>query len=216
MFTFLKGGFNMVKILGVCGSPRNASTNFSLKMALKAASEVEGVEVELVELRGRKINFCIHCNKCVKDEVNYCKIYNDDMNELYEKVYQADGFIMASPVYEMNITGQMATFFNRFRPTYTILKKDAAFFGRKVGGAIAVGGTRNGGQESTINAINGFYNTQGIVPVNGALGIYAGASVWSKDQGAAGAEADEVGMENCRKIGKKVAEMAKLLQEQKH
>jgi hypothetical protein len=45
------------------------------------------------------------------------------------------------------------------------------------------------------------------------MGIYAGASVWSKDQGMAGAEADEVGMENCRGIGKKVAEMAKIMKE---
>ena len=134
------------------------------------------------------------------------------MQAFYEKVYNADGYIMASPVYEMNITGQLATFFNRFRPTYTIMKKDATFFSRKVGGAIAVGGTRNGGQESTINAINGFYNTHGVTPINGALGVYAGASVWSKDQGTAGAEADEIGMENCRQIGKKVAMMAKLLQ----
>lgn len=201
----------MVKILGVCGSPRKSSTFHALSVALKSAEEIDDVEVELIELRGRKINFCINCNKCINNGLNYCPLYDDDMRELYEKVYKADGYIMATPVYEMNVTGQMATFFNRFRPTYTILKENPRYFSSKVGGAIAVGGTRNGGQESAINAINGFYNTQGIIPVNGAMGIYAGASIWSKDQGKAGAEADEIGMANCRYIGKRVVELAKIM-----
>ena len=47
----------MVKILGVCGSPRKAATEYALRQALDAASQVPGVEVELVTLRGKKLTF---------------------------------------------------------------------------------------------------------------------------------------------------------------
>ena len=153
----------MVKIIGICGSPRRKSSYAALREALDGALETGDVEVELIELRARKLNFCIHCNKCLREDAVRCTVYEDDMTPLYEKVYQADGMIIASPVYEMNITAQLAAFFNRFRPTWNIIKKDPTFFNRKVGAAIAVGGTRNGGQEGALNAILGFYHTQGMV-----------------------------------------------------
>ncbi len=199
----------MVKILGICGSPRKAATEYTLEQALEAAASVEGVETEMIKLRGRKLGFCIHCDRCVKEGTNYCLVHpDDDMRELYDTFYQADGYIIASPVYEMNITAQLVTFLNRFRPTYTILKKEPDYFRFKVGGAIAVGGTRNGGQERAISAIHGFFHTQGMTLISGGLGVYAGASVWSQDKKAAGAEADTIGMENARKLGKRLAETA--------
>ena len=55
-----KGEENMVKILGICGSPRRKSCYKALETALEAAKNAEeGVEVELVELRAKKMNFCI-------------------------------------------------------------------------------------------------------------------------------------------------------------
>ena len=45
------------------------------------------------------------------------------MSKLYDSFYEADGYIFASPVYDMGITGQLTTYFNRFRPIYTIVKK---------------------------------------------------------------------------------------------
>ncbi len=201
----------MVKILGICGSPRKKSAYTALKAALEAAEATGDVEVELVELRGRKLNFCIHCNQCTKQGVTYCPVYkDDDMTELYEKFYNADGYIIATPVYEMNITAQLATFFNRFRPTWTILKDDPDFFARKVGGGIAVGGTRNGGQEQAINGILGFYHTQGITVCNGGVCVYAGASLWNPGDGS-GTMDDPEGMEKAQGIGRKVAMLTKLL-----
>jgi multimeric flavodoxin WrbA len=198
----------MVKILGVCGSPRKAATEYALRQALDAASQVPGVEVELVTLRGKKINFCIHCDKCIREDADRCLVWEDYMSKLYDSFYEADGYIFASPVYDMGITGQLTTYFNRFRPIYTIVKKNPDHFSNRVGGAIAVGGTRNGGQECTINNILGFYQTNGIMAVSGGLGVYGGASVWSQDKKAQGAEEDTIGIKNVRTIGRKVAEAA--------
>jgi len=199
----------MVKVLGICGSPRKAATEYTLQRSLDAAASVAGVETEMITLRGKKLGFCIHCDKCLRENANYCLLHaDDDMTPLYDTFYAADAYIIASPVYEMNVTAQLATFFNRFRMTYGVLKNNPNYFQHKLGSAIAVGGTRNGGQEQTIAAIHGFYNTQGMTIVNGGLGIYAGVSVWSRDRKEEGAKEDTAGMENAEKLGRRIAEMA--------
>jgi multimeric flavodoxin WrbA len=197
----------MPKLLGVCGSPRHAATEYVLKKALEEASSVQGIEIDTIFLRGKKLNFCIHCNKCIKEDKTFCMLYEDDMTAFYERFYAADAYLIASPVYEMNITAQLAAFFNRFRPTYNLMKRDPTYFSNKFGSAIAVGGTRNGGQEMTINAIHGFYHTHGIAVVNGGLGCYGGAAVWSQDRMAQGAQEDETGIKNTLLIARKLAQV---------
>ncbi len=200
----------MIKIVGICGSPRNESTEYALRQALEAATAV-GAETQLITLRRKTLNFCIHCNKCINEGKDYCILHNDDMTPLYQPFYEADGYLIASPVYDMGITGQLATFFSRFRATYTRLKDDQKYYSAKVGGALAVGGTRNGGQESTINCILNFYHTLGVTVVNGGMGCYGGAAIWSQDKKAQGAKEDLIGIKNARLMGEKVAEIAKVM-----
>lgn len=200
----------MVKILGICGSPRRKSSYTALQAALEAAKAQGDVEVELVELRARNMKPCVHCNKCLRDESDRCTVFNDDMTELYDKFYEADGVIIASPVYEMSVTAQLSTFFSRFRSAWMISVKDPYFFTKKVGSAIVVGGTRNGGQKFALQTIVNFYNTQGITVCNGGSGIYAGAALWNPGDGS-GQMNDEWGMENARALGKKTAIMAKIM-----
>lgn len=202
----------MVKILGICGSPRKQATYYALEQALDAA-KAEGTEVELVSLSGKKVNPCCACNKCIRDNSPICTLWKDDASSLLQKVQDADGLILASPVYNMCPTPLMAAFLSRFRGGWVVLSENPDLFAKKVGGCIAVGGTRNGGQENTINNMMGFFHTNGITPANGGLCMYAGASVWSGDKGAEGAAADEEGMIRCRRIGQKVARLAKALKD---
>lgn len=198
-----------VKILGVSGSPRKSATYYSIKTALDAASEISDVNVDLIDLRGKTINFCIHCNACRRKNVLYCPTFNDDMNSFYEKLVEADGFIMASPVYQMNITAQLQAFFNRWRPLGGLAKE--AHWSFKVGGGIAVGGRRNGGQETALEAINNFFLCQGMVVAGGGVFAYNGGTVWSNDMGQEGAKNDSVGMDTVKVMGRRVAVIAKVL-----
>ena len=61
--------------------------------ALLAASEIPEVETEFIDLRGKNIHYCIHCNRCIKERTDYCPPFKDDMYPLYEKLFLADGFI---------------------------------------------------------------------------------------------------------------------------
>ena len=111
----------------------------------------------------------------------------------------------------MAITPQIVAFISRFRGEYLNQKDDPLNRMYMPGAALAVGGTRNGGQEFAIHVIHGFYHTQGMPIVNGGLGIYAGGSIWSRDRMAEGAADDTIGMENAKFLARKLALTAKAL-----
>jgi len=197
----------MAKILGVSGSPRRSATYRSLEIALEAAKQKEGIETEIISLHGKNIKPCYHCDLCKKKKV-LCHI-EDYMLELYPKLKEADAFIFASPVYAMNITPQLHSLFSRMRPLHEI--KGGALR-NKLASGIAVGGTRNGGQELTINAIIHACLTRGMIFVGNEPGNYSGAMVWSKDQGAKGVEEDKVGFESIKNLGNRLAEIALIME----
>lgn len=201
----------MTKLLFVCGSARKASTAYAIEEAKRGAEEVEDVEVDILYLHGKKISPCMGCNACVKKKVPHCVVYHDDMDEWNKKFFGYDGILIGSPVYEMGITPQLSSFLSRFRAEYLNQKENPMIRMYMPGAALAVGGTRNGGQESAINAILGFYHTQGMPVVNGGLGIYAGAAVWSQDRMEEGAADDTQGMKNVQMLGKRLALTAKAL-----
>lgn len=197
----------MVKILGFSGSPKKGATDYCVEKALEAAAQVPGVETEFIPLRKCKIRPCTGCDRCRRESI-MCPT-QDDMQELYPKILSADGYIIASPVYVMTVTGQLQSFISRWR----CIHKGAhpAALRNKVGGAIAIGGTRNGGQELTLSAIIHTYLARGIVVVGAEVGNYSGGMVWSLDKGAEGAAADEFGMRGVLGVGRRVAEVARLL-----
>lgn len=191
----------MVKLLGISGSPRKAATDFAVQKALEAAEEVPEVRTEFWSVKGKEINFCIHCDVCVKNESRCFR--DDDIDELLDLMLEIDGLIIGSPVYDMNVSAQLATCFNRMRPLFItkpgILKN-------KVGGAIALGGTRHGGQEATLQSIINFYLMNGMLVTGGVEGCYSGGTVWTKDEKEEGVKNDKPGMNTIYGLGKAVAE----------
>jgi multimeric flavodoxin WrbA len=146
----------------------------------------------------------VHCDFCVRNK-QLCRI-KDDMAGLYEAVLWADAYIVGSPVYNMTITSQLQAFFNRWRPLHHVQN---GVLHNRVGGAIAVGGSRNGGQELTASALIHILLSRGLVVLGGGgFDCYSGAYVVSHDRLAEGAKEDEIGMDSARKLGRRVAELA--------
>ncbi len=112
-----------VKIVGLLGSPHAFGGSGSLlRCALKAAEE-EGAQVELCHLYQAPIEPCIGC---VQDEEPTCKypcIFEDYGKELLEKLWQADGYIIASPVYWYGPSGPLKILIDRM----TALENMVAF-----------------------------------------------------------------------------------------
>ena len=162
-------------IVGICGSPRKQATNYVLKEALKQL-EQQGFRTQFYTARGKTIKYCIHCDYCLKN--HQCAI-QDDMYELYPLLEEADGIIIATPVYNGGVSAQTKTIMDRCR---ALVAKDPNFFKYKVGIGIAVGGDRTGGQELALQQIITFYVLNGMIPLSGGFfGANLGASFWSKD-----------------------------------
>jgi multimeric flavodoxin WrbA len=113
-----------MKILALNGTYRPAQTTTRLtQRALDGAASL-GAGTEMVMLRDRNIQFCKNCLTCYKDlesEIAPCAI-DDDVGEILEKVQEADGIILASPVHCGFVTGLMTAFIERIafrlcRPT---------------------------------------------------------------------------------------------------
>ncbi len=192
-------------ILGISGSPRNMATEHILGEALKMLED-KGLETVQFTVRGRQISPCRHCDYCLKNKE--C-IIKDDMYQLYPLIREAQGFVIATPVYNGGMSAQTKIVIDRTRAT---LAADPKALRMKIGMAIAVGGDRMGGQELAVQQIHTFYILNGMIPVSGGFfGANLGATFWSRDT-LEGAIADEEGFRSLRKTTKRFAEMVMRLE----
>jgi len=183
-------------IVGICGSPRKKATDFVLREALKMIEE-QGFKTKFFTVRGKDIRPCQHCDYCLKHKV--CRI-KDDMHELYGMLKEAEGIVMATPVYNGGVSAQIKAVMDRCR---ALVAADYDFFRGKVGMAIAVGGDRIGGQELAIQQIITVYILNGVIPVSGgSFGANLGATFWSRDT-LEGVKQDEKGFRSLRKTVKR-------------
>jgi multimeric flavodoxin WrbA len=189
-------------ILGICGSPRKQSTELVLTEALRILEEMN-FKTELFTVRGKNIGFCQHCDYCLRKKE--CKL-KDDMFLLYPLLKEAKGLILATPVYNGGVSGQMKVIMDRCRG---LLVAHPNALRQKVGMAIAVGGDRMGGQELAIQQIMTFYLLNGTIPVSGgSFGANLGATFWSKDN-LKDTKLDQEGFRNLGKTMKRFAELLK-------
>jgi len=192
----------MVKIFGVSGSPRKGSTDYIVNEALKYLEEKYGAKTRYFPARGKHLNFCIHCDYCVRERSG-C-IHKDDMPDFYDGLEWADGIIIGTPVYQGNLSAQTKTMLDRCR---AVVAKDPDILRNKVGAALAVGGDRVGGQEIAIQSIHHFYIISEMIPVGGgSFGANLGGTFWSQDRMAEGAAEDEEGLRSMRKTMNRMME----------
>ncbi len=204
-------GEKEIKLFGISGSPRKASTDYIVREALQYAAEKYSADIEYFSAMGKKINFCIHCDYCIKNKKG-C-IHDDDMNQVYEKLKWADALIIGTPVYQGMVSAQTKAIMDRCR---AIAAQDIYFIHNKPGAALAVGGDRIGGQEPSIQAILNFYMINEGIPVGGgSFGANLGGTFWSQDRGAEGAKEDGEGHKSMRKTVDRLMKIAIMLKENK-
>ena len=201
METSFNQGYDMAKLLGICGSVRSGATEYALKTALEEAEKYPGIETQFWTVKGKKIRPCIHCDVCITNKT-MCTI-KDDLKKLEDPFLEADGLLIASPVYDMGITAQLTAVLNRLRPIYLV---HPGRMRNKPGAALTTGGTRHGGQEMTLQIIHNFFLMHEMFSYGGLGGCYSGGTVWSKDNKAEGAEADDVGMDTVTRVAQGLAE----------
>lgn len=183
---------NMPKIVGLAGSPRDGSTKFLVSLALQECSKL-GMEIELLHIGKMNISPCKDCGRC--REEGKCVI-KDDFQKVADKVEKADGIIIGSPVYFGCVSAQLKAFMDRTR----YLRRREALKD-KVGGAIASGGSRQGGQENVLHQIHNFFLIHGTLVVGDEKTMHFGGASWGD------AAKDEDGKETARNLGRHVAQV---------
>ena len=103
------------KILAVNGSYRDDGiTDQAVKAAVQAVQAL-GAEVDVILLREHPIEFCLNCRECTQRPGNSpgeC-VHHDGMQELIDKIEQADGYIIASPTNFGSVTAVFKRFMER-------------------------------------------------------------------------------------------------------
>jgi multimeric flavodoxin WrbA len=188
-----------IKILGISGSPRKeANTDTLVKKALDACKK-NGADTEFISLAGKEIKYCDYCDACT-EKTGYTCPKTDDVAGILEAMKAADAIIIGSPTYFASVSGQLKTLFDRTLP----LRRNAFQLSGKVGGAIGVGGSRNGGQENVVRDIQNWMLVHEMIVVGDKKTAHFGGISVARRPGDA--EKDELGLTTSENLGIKVYE----------
>ena len=106
----------MKKIIVISTSLRTGSNSDMLADQFIEGAKAAGHEVEKISLAGKDIKFCKGCLACQK--LGKC-IIKDDVNDIMQKVLNADVVCWATPIYYYEMSGQMKTLIDRMNAMYS-------------------------------------------------------------------------------------------------
>ena len=99
----------MKKILLINSSNRKRNT-FKLLSSIEALLKENNFQTELINLGDYNIDFCKGCEVCVLKSGCFIK---DDTNLILQKIIEADGLVIGTPVYLNNMTGMLKSLIDR-------------------------------------------------------------------------------------------------------
>lgn len=187
-----------MKVVLISGSPKPNGNTAQLINECAKVIESRGVSTEVISLAGKKIESCIACLRCSKE--GKCGL-DDGLNEVIDKIREADGFIVGSPVYFGTARGDVMSALQRIG---YVSMTNGRFLSGKVGGPIAV--ARRGGHTLTLQEMGMFFQINDM--------IVPGSTYWNMVFGLKPGDAlqDEEGMNTIRHFAENVAELVKTLQ----
>ena len=163
-----------MKVLMINGSPRvNGNTAIALKEMEKVFEE-NGIEVVTMQIGNKAIRGCIACNSCGKN--GKC-VFDDEVNLAAKEFADADGLVIASPVYYASANGTLVSFLDRLFYSAPVDKR------MKVGASVAV--ARRGGLSATFDELNKYFTINNM-PV-------ASSQYWNSVHGREKGEAEQDG-----------------------
>ena len=183
-----------MKILLINGSPKaNGNTAFALEQMAEVFA-AEGIETETIQVGNQLLRGCQGCGACYK--LGKCVFDDDIVNETVQKLAEADGMVIGSPVYYASPNGTLISFLDRV--FYSSGKVDKRM---KVGASIVC--ARRGGCTASMDVLNKYF-TISQMPV-------ASSTYWNIIHGAKPGEAaqDAEGVRTMRNLAKNMAYMVK-------
>ena len=190
-----------LKILAIACSPRKGKTTAqALGICLDAAKEVsQEIETELIELAALKIPAELAAGIPLEPG------QTDDFPQVAAKLSDpaVGAIIVGTPVYFANMTSLCKAFLERCG----MFRKNNFALSGKIGGVVAVGGVRSGGQELAIQSVQAaLFCHEMLVVGDGRPTGHFGARLWN--DGSDDISDDEFGVKTAKNLGRHVAEVA--------
>jgi len=117
---FKSDGGSNIKVLGLVGSPKIDGNTSRLVTAILEGAAEKGAETAIYNLASLDIKSCDACGRC---QETGCCVIDDDMQELYREIQEADTVVLGSPVYMWQMTGQTKLLIDRMtaflRPNFS-------------------------------------------------------------------------------------------------
>ncbi|MBQ8405565.1 MAG: flavodoxin family protein [Clostridia bacterium] len=185
-----------MKVLLVNGSHHEKGCTYTALAEVAKALNANGIETEIYQLSGKKIEGCRGCWACKK--VKKCVFDDGTVNDFVVKAAEFDGFVFGSPVYYASASGVLVSFMDRvfYSGAKALAYKPAA----------AVVSCRRAGASTTFDVINKYFTINNMPIVS--------SNYWNEIHGntAEEAEKDEEGLQTMRVLGNNMAWLLKCIQ----
>lgn len=181
-----------MKVLMINGSPRpNGNTAMALTEMEKIFAQ-DGIETETIQVGNQNIRGCIACGHCYKN--GKC-VFDDCINDIAAKFEDADGLVVASPVYYASANATLIAVLDRLFYSSRFSKT------MKVGASVAV--ARRGGCSATFDQLNKYFTISGM-PI-------ASSQYWNSVHGGAPGQAaeDAEGLQTMRTLARNMSFLIK-------
>jgi multimeric flavodoxin WrbA len=188
-----------MKVVAFNGSGRKDGNTYLLLKYVLDELESEGINTELIQMAEKDpIQGCIACYRCMEQKNMKCAVESDPFNGYFEKISQADGILLGSPVYFSDVTAGMKALIERCG---LVARANGNLLKRKVGaGVIAM---RRAGSNHALASINYlFLISEMIIP---------GSSYWNVGIGrnAGDVTGDAEGIQTMKTLGRNMAWLLK-------
>jgi len=133
-----------LNVIGIAGSPRRGGNTELLLDSVMAGAREAGSETKTIILCDLDIHPCRHCDGCL--QAGKC-VVQDDMQPIYEDLVNADGIVIASPMFFMSLSAQAKAMIDRCQALWTRKYRLYLPVARNLGGErrgifIGTGGTK--------------------------------------------------------------------------
>lgn len=191
-----------MKVIAINSSARkDGNTAFLINEVFNELHKAK-IETELIQFAGQIIEPCKACFAC--GECGNCVNKEDQFQQVFEKIKEADGIILGSPVYSANVSANMQAFLER---AAVVCDMNEGLLRYKV--AIGIVAARRGGAVNAFDTINHFFLNHEMFVV--------GSTYWSIAYGQLPGDVqnDEEGLNTMKNIGQNMAYLLNVLRKDK-
>ncbi|WP_070042270.1 flavodoxin family protein [Robinsoniella peoriensis] len=193
-----------MKVLAINGSARKDGNTAIIIGKVFEELNAAGIETEMIQFAGTIIEPCKACWACGGQ--NNCVHKKDMFREVYEKMLDADGIILGSPVYSANVSANMQAFLER-AAVVGDMNRDGKTMKHKVGASVVA--ARRGGALQAVDTMNHFFLNHEMYVV--------GSTYWNMVYGQMPGDVlkDEEGLENMKNLGQNMVYLLTTLNDKK-